>query len=193
MDTGTSLAKSHIAEFDNTSVDSTITIDNQTFYSFNRINRLHRQTTFDRNLSIQLGIDPNGTDLINVDGLDPEVFNLKMFSANELIREGNNALVSYYGYDYTGNVITGSRPTIDDFFNARDDNGDLTSPIAAFEPVYIAGYIMDKFAFDDIIFNVGVRIDRFDANQSVLKDQYVIGDAVTVAESRNLPQNDSRF
>ena len=186
------LANSHITEFDNTSVDSTFTIDNQTFYSFNRINRLDRQTTFDRNLRLQLGLDPNGTDLINVDGLDPEVFNLNMFSADELLREGNNALVSYYGYDYQGNVLTGSRPTIDDFFNARDANGDLTRPIGAFEPVYIAGYIMDKFAFDDIIFNVGVRVDRFDANQSVLRDQYVIGDALTVAESRNLPQNDSR-
>ena len=31
---------------------------------------------------------------------------------------------------------------------------------------------MDKFAFDDLIFNVGVRVDRFDANQQVLKDDF---------------------
>ena len=46
----------------------------------------------------------------------------------------------------------------------------------------MAGYIMDKFAFDDIIFNVGVRIDRFDANQKVPKDPYVIGEALTASE-----------
>ena len=31
---------------------------------------------------------------------------------------------------------------------------------------------MDKFAFDDLIFNVGVRVDRYDANQQVLKDDF---------------------
>ena len=34
---------------------------------------------------------------------------------------------------------------------------------------------MDKFTFDDIIFNVGLRVDRFDANQPVLNDLYVVG------------------
>jgi hypothetical protein len=38
---------------------------------------------------------------------------------------------------------------------------------------------MDKFAFDDIIFNVGVRVDRYDANQSVLKDKYLWREAYT--------------
>jgi hypothetical protein len=41
---------------------------------------------------------------------------------------------------------------------------------------------MDKFAFDDLIFNVGLRIDRYDANQSVPVDPYVIGLGTTVGE-----------
>lgn len=177
------LANSHLKQFDqeNTANISTIGIDD--YYSFDRIIDLASQSSFDRNLRTKLGLDPNGSDIINVDGLDPEVFNLDMFSANELLREGNNALVSYYGYDHKGDMLTGSRPTINDFFTQRDEYGNLTRPVAAFEPIYIAGYIMDKFSFDDIIFNVGVRIDHFDANQPVLKDQYVIGDAVTVGET----------
>jgi hypothetical protein len=55
------------------------------------------------------------------------------------------------------------------FFNKKDEYGNYTRPIGAFEPIYIAGYIMDKFAFDDLIFNVGVRVDRFDANQQGFK------------------------
>ena len=47
--------------------------------------------------------------------------------------------------------------------------------------LYIAGYIMDKFTFDDIIFNVGLRVDRFDANQPVLKDPYG-GQSYTVGD-----------
>ena len=42
--------------------------------------------------------------------------------------------------------------------------------------------VMDKFTFDDIIFNVGVRVDRFDANQQVLKDPYVIGENYKVGD-----------
>ena len=39
----------------------------------------------------------------------------------------------------------------------------------AFEPIYIAGYIMDKFAFDDLIFNVGVRVDDMTLINKYLK------------------------
>ena len=41
---------------------------------------------------------------------------------------------------------------------------------------------MDKFSFDDLIFNVGLRIDRFDANQNVLKDDFLLYNANTVAD-----------
>ena len=43
---------------------------------------------------------------------------------------------------------------------------------------------MDKFTFDDIIFNVGLRVDRFDANQPVLKDPYVVGQSYSVGDIR---------
>ncbi|HNI46162.1 MAG TPA: TonB-dependent receptor, partial [Chitinophagales bacterium] len=44
--------------------------------------------------------------------------------------------------------------------------------LGAFRPIYMAGFVQDKFAFKDLIFNIGVRVDRFDANQKVPKDIY---------------------
>ncbi len=175
----------HLEQFDTSAPSDTLTgfgID--PFFTYDRIISLDNQQTFDRNLRTSLGLNPNGDDIIYVDALDPELFELDMFSADELLNQGNN-LVSYYGFDYKGDRLTGGRPTIDDFFTERDENGDFTRPIGAFEPIYIAGYIMDKFTFDDIIFNVGLRVDRYDANQSVLKDQFVIGEALTVQDTRN--------
>ena len=138
------------------------------------------QSYFDYNLRNSLGLDPNGTEFINIDALDPSQFSLDMFSADELLNNGNN-YVTYYGYDHTGDKISG-RPSFDDFFNKKDQYGNYTRPIGAFEPIYIAGYIMDKFAFDDLIFNVGVRVDRYDANQQVLKDDFSLYPTRTINE-----------
>ena len=171
----------HIQELDFS--DSTITNIGSDFYiTYDRLIGTG-QFQFDRSLRESLGLDPNGNDFINVNALDPEFFTLDMFSADELLNQGNN-LVNYSGFDAFGNRQTGSRPTIEDFFNATDANGNRTRPIAPYEPIYIAGYVMDKFAFDDIIFNVGVRVDRFDANQQVLKDPYVVGEAYSVGDIR---------
>ncbi|MEO0404327.1 MAG: hypothetical protein AAF193_05610, partial [Bacteroidota bacterium] len=171
----------HIQELDFS--DSTVTNIGSDFYvTYDRLIG-SGQFQFDRSLREALGLDPNGNDFINVDALDPEFFTLDMFSADELLNQGNN-LVNYSGYDAFGNRTTGARATIEDFFNATDDNGNRTRPIAPYEPIYIAGYVMDKFSFDDIIFNVGVRVDRFDANQKVLKDPYVVGEAYSVGDIR---------
>ncbi len=151
------------------------------------------QQFFDRSLRSSLGLDPNGSDYIDVDALSPDVFALDMFSPDELINNGNG-LVNFVGYDYLGNVLT-RKPSFDDFFDAKDERGAYTRQQAPFEPIYMAGYVMDKFAFDDIIFNVGVRVDRYDANQNVFKDKYLwreaykAGDAVPDADLRNALSN----
>jgi hypothetical protein len=49
---------------------------------YNRLND-GNQSYFDKQLRIKLGLDPNGTDFINTDGLSPETFDLKMFSPDE--------------------------------------------------------------------------------------------------------------
>jgi hypothetical protein len=175
----------HLQQFDRNSDPEVTQIGTNTFLTFDRLIG-DNQGTFDRNLRLALGLDPNGDDIINVDGVDPNLLSLDMFSPDELfVTGGTSSLVGYYGFDYTGERQRGTRPTIDDFFTQTDENGMLTRPIGAFQPIYAAGYIMDKFAFDDIIFNVGLRVDLFDANQPVLKDQFVIGNAATVDDTRN--------
>lgn len=162
--------------------DSTITYRDSQFpyVTFNTLVDLESQTQFDRNLRSKLGLDPNGDDIINIDAIDPSILSLDLFSAEDLLNNGQR-LPNYYGFDPYGNKTTG-KTTISDYFTARDENGNLTRPISAFEPIYFAGYIMDKFEFDDLIFNVGLRVDRYDANQSVLKDKYIMADAYTVAD-----------
>jgi len=46
----------------------------------------------------------------------------------------------------------------------------------------MAGYIQDQFTFEDLFFNVGVRVDRYDANQPVLRDPFSLFPAHTVAD-----------
>ncbi|MFH2141901.1 MAG: TonB-dependent receptor [Bacteroidota bacterium] len=128
------------------------------------------QYQFDEKFRESLGLDVDGLDWIDVDSYDPSALQLDFFSAEELLNSGNS-YVSYYGYDHHGNKLK-SKPSFEDFFNSTDENGRKLRPIAAFEPNYTAAYIQDKFAFYDLIFNVGVRIDRYDANQKVLKDPY---------------------
>lgn len=127
------------------------------------------QTFFDYNLRQKLGYAANSLNHIDVDALDPSMLNINMFSADELFNQGNN-LVSYYGYDAYGNQSSGG--SLEDFFLATDQYGNKTRPISAFQPIYMAGYIMDKFSFKDIVFNVGLRVDMYDANQKMLVDQY---------------------
>jgi hypothetical protein len=128
------------------------------------------QTVFDKNLRKKLGMDTNGTNMINIDALSPSTFSLGMFSADELLN-GGNPYVNYQGYTYTGAAQSGN-VSFNDFFTAKDANGNYTRPIAAFSPNYIAGYIMDKFQFKDILFNVGLRIERYDANTNVMIDPF---------------------
>ncbi len=158
---------------------------------YNYIYNESRQTTFDKNLRQKLGMPVNGHsihDWIDIDKYDPSMYSIDMFSPDEVLDNGNNPNVYYYGYDYTGKKLS-SKPTLKQFFEERDDNGRYKREIGAFEPLYMAGYIQDKFAFNDLIFNIGVRIDRFDANQMVLKDPYLFYDSKYVKDvngSRNI-------
>ena len=136
--------------------------------------------TFDRKLREKLNLDPNGTDWLDIDSYDPSTFSLDMFSANELLNIGSSQYVSYFGFDYLGNRLT-TRPSLTDFF-ATDAQGNSQRLVGAFEPIYMAGYIQDQFTFEDLFFNIGVRVDRFDANQPVLADPYVLYPAYKVGD-----------
>lgn len=160
------------------------------YFYYNRAYDGASQRWFDKQLRESLGLAANNTDWIDIDNIDPTYFTendptgnrfgLGWFSAEDLLLDGNN-IVGYYGYDAQGNKLT-SNPSFDDFFTAKDENGNFTRNIGAFRPIYMAGYIQDKFDFKDLKFNLGLRVDRFDANQNVLKDKYLLYEAATVGE-----------
>jgi len=114
------------------------------------------------------GVTSSLHDYVNVDGINPDELSLDMFSASEL---NNFGLISYYGYDYLGNKLSNT-VKFDDFFSERDENGRRKFDVAPLQPIYVAGYLSDKFKYKDIIVRAGVRVDYYDANTNVLKDPY---------------------
>jgi hypothetical protein len=154
-------------------------------YIYNSAN----QTEIDRSLRKSLGLGVDNQTLINTDALNPDDLRLDMFSAQDLLQSGQSPLVDYFGYDYLGNKDN-KKTNLNDFLTKKDANGNQTLHVGAYKPIYVAGYIQDKFDFKDIKFNVGVRVDRFDANQKVLKDQYLFHEAYTAGEkSQGKPDN----
>ncbi len=176
-----SSANYHISELDK---DHPYQISEDTVM-YDRLFDAEAQTTFDRNLRKSLGLDPNGKDWIDIDNMSPDQFSLSMFSPEELFN-GGSAYISYYGYDYTGTKKYTKKTDINDFFNKTDEHGDKLYNVGAYEPVYMAMYIQDKFSINTMMFNIGLRVDRFDANQYVLKDPYLFREAYTVKELRGM-------
>ncbi len=154
------------------------------------------QKYFDIQLRRKLGLPVNSLEWIDIDAIDPDFFSLDMFSPDELIQDGNR-LVSTRGYDYYGNKLK-RQPAFSDFFlKFADLNGNgvkdfdeyYTRDLGAYEPIYTGVYVQDKFNIGRVIFRVGLRVDRFDANQKVLKDKYSLYPIRTVAEVDQLAGN----
>lgn len=146
----------------------------------------NNQTNFDRNLRAKL-MESGATDVygnpitqtskIDVNLYDPSMFSLKMFNANELLNDGFS-YVSYSGYDYLGNRVTGKQ-SVEKFLNDS-----VNRPIGAYAPIYMAAWVQDKFVFKDLIVRLGLRMERFDANQQVLKDPYSLAPVYTAGDVR---------
>jgi hypothetical protein len=147
------------------------------------------QSFFDYNLRTKLGLSGASSKFIDVFSLDPSLLKIDMFSPDELLNSGDS-YINYYGYDIAGNKVAGNT-NINDYFTKYDEKTkNYERKVGAFQPIYVSGYLMDKFAFNDLVFNVGVRVDVFDANQPVLKDPYLFYTAKTVNEvlnDKNLP------
>lgn len=207
-----SLLNSHILQLDtqNPYVSSYDGFVDTIWYG--RLNDASSQKTFDMNFRKRLvdgagnQLDPDGnkTWYVNIDSYDFEdnsveyydeqgnlktaylqggftgLDDLSMFTVDELQQDGN-MYVSYYGYDYLGNKYK-ERTNYKSYSLDTLSDGSHSRYIGSFQPIYMAGYIQDKFAFRDLIFNIGVRVDRFDANQEVLKDPYSLYDTYTLDE-----------
>lgn len=169
--------------------------------NYNRLYEHKTQTTFDtsfRNYLKSIGAkDVYGRpiddySMVFVDRYSPDYFTLDMFSPDEVLKNG---IVGYYGYDYLGNRLK-TKPSLDDFLNPdtiqnRYGVKFLNRLIAPYNPIYMGGYIQDQFVYKDIIFRLGLRIDRFDANQPVLKDKYSLYPIRSVAEVTKMPNGTS--
>ncbi len=161
----------------------------QLYVDYNRRLDASQQTPFDAAFREYLtskgllGNDPS-REWIDIDRYMPEDFvnagGIEMFSANELINSGN-PYVSYVGYDHTGKKYNGANWSLEDYFNPGSSK---YMNLPSFSPIYMAGYIQDKFYFQDLIFNVGVRVDYFDGNQYVMKDPYLLYESYTVGQLR---------
>jgi hypothetical protein len=141
------------------------------------------QTWFDQQFRDRLnasGFNVSDVDFVRPDAFPADFYSLDMFSADELLNNGNQ-LVFYNGFDYTGARQRG-QVAWEDFFLERDANGNRTRRVDAFRPIYSAAYIQDRFNFNDIVFRVGLRVDRYDANRKVLRDQYTLYQARSAGE-----------
>ncbi len=159
----------------------------QLYVNYNRLENADQQTPFDaafRNYLISIGEDVDNLTWIDIDRYTPDYFQraggLEMFSANELFNSGNTK-VSYQGFDHTGKKYNGANWDLEKFFNPGESKYQY---LPSFSPIYMAGYIQDKFYFQDLIFNVGVRVDYFNGNQYVMKDPYLLYESYTVGDLR---------
>lgn len=123
-------------------------------------------------------------DYIHMDELSPDDLSLNLFSPAELVDNMPND-INYYGYDAYGTPLDGTT-TFSDFWTERDASGNRMFPVAPDQPIYTAAYIQDKFSYKDIIFRVGLRVDRYDANTQVLRDRYSFFGVTTVADYKAL-------
>jgi len=121
----------------------------------------------------------NEASFIDVNALDPSTFSLDMFSADDLWNNGN-AFVGYYGYDYLG------KRTRKAFSFTDFTNDSANRSIGSFAPIYNAIWLQDKFQFKDLILRLGVRVERYDANQVGLKDQFSLFPTYSAGEISNI-------
>lgn len=139
---------------------------------------------FHTNIRNDLGVGYQ--EFINIDAIAPGDMKLSWFEPENLTQNigSSSNLLTYYGYDHLGNE-TRLGTTFDDFFADANGDGKQDFLVAPFQPNYLAAFIQDKFSYKDIIFRIGARVERYDANTKVLKDPYSLYDVMTVGEFRN--------
>ena len=147
------------------------------FYNYKFDINSNNQRAFDKNLREKMGYSDQ--EWIDVHNISPENLEVGMFNAAEL---WDFRAVNYRGYDMTGKRVSNAGVEFEDFF--RDS---VARPQASFNPIYSAFFIEDKFDIEDLVIRLGVRVDRYDANQKVLKDKYATVDLSTVGQT-NLSQ-----
>ncbi|HEX9951394.1 MAG TPA: carboxypeptidase-like regulatory domain-containing protein [Rubricoccaceae bacterium] len=78
-----------------------------------------------------------------------------------------------FGYDYLG-IREVNDQDINSYFPDPVTGLRSNTDIAPYRPIYYAGYIQDKIELQDLVVQLGLRVDVFDNNTSVLKDIYAL-------------------
>ncbi len=156
---------------------------NTLYIDYDRLYNAAQQEQFDIFFRTKVaGLDKTDVTWLDIDRYSPEDFvkagGINMFSADELFNQGTS-YVDYYGYDHTGKKYNGKNWSLDDFYT---QNAEGYRYLPSFTPTYMAGYVQDQFRIDDLIFNIGVRVDFYDGNQYVLKDPYLLYESKTVKD-----------
>ena len=148
--------------------------------TYNIINELSH---FDQSFRAKYGAKYGVTDVnqfLDINSYDPNDFSLDMFSNYELLNSGFPYL-GYSGYDYTGK-FSNKKINLKNFFSGKDLHDKGKYSIGAFEPIYLAIFLQDKFAISNLLFSLGLRLDYFNANQPVLRDAFLLRDAYNVGQ-----------
>ena len=149
---------------------------------------------FDQSFRAKYGAKYGVTDenlFLDINSYDPNDFSLGMFANYELLN-GGFPYVAYNGYDYTGK-ISNKKINLENFFKGDDLYAKGKYAIGAFEPIYMALYLQDKFSISNLLFNLGLRLDYFNANQPVLRDAFLLRDAYNVGQLKNSESPWSNF
>lgn len=93
--------------------------------------------------------------------------------------------VAYWGYNFNG-TQEADEQNIDGYFPNASGERTNTS-LAPYRPRYYAGYIQDKIEFNDLVVQLGVRVDGFDNNTPVLKDLYALRPIVRAGSVGSAP------
>lgn len=134
------------------------------------------QSHFDINLRNELGMAVDGLEYIDVNSYSPDTYSMEMFSADELLNDGNS-YVSYMGYNPYG-----EKTDADDPYKFFSDEERL---IDAFRPKTTSVYGEYEFKNDIFKLSGGLRVQKYDANQPVLEDPYLLYEAYTVEDAPN--------
>jgi Carboxypeptidase regulatory-like domain/TonB-dependent Receptor Plug Domain len=172
--TARGLANSHIAR--QTGLGDITLVDGYATQQLVDASNGLQESSYSVNLRRRLGYtDAQRLTYINIDELSPDQIRLEDFTAEDALRQG--LVSSYQGYTYLGKRNTAKKVAFSDFFTDVQNR-----PQDAYRPTYAAAFVEDKFAIEDMILRVGLRIDRFDANQRVLKDKYSLVDVSLVKD-----------
>lgn len=87
---------------------------------------------------------------------------------------------TYWGYDFRG-LDEADSEDIQGYYDRTNMD------IAPYEPLYYAGYIQDKIEYRDLVLNIGVRVDVFDNNSTVLRDIYAPVPIIRAGTIENRP------